>query len=127
MRLQRIASSYAQRVLVVDRLVGRIDRRSAHVVEISERSVVVTGVLAPGRTPRSETAHLRGQNRRLQRIEPAIVSNFFVIIRLHSAVHTKPAHTSDDFIALCDDHSRVPEGAEILRREKAEGAYRRSL
>jgi hypothetical protein len=51
MRLQRLALRHPDRVLVVDRGVGGIDKRRDYIGEIGERCIVVRSIASPSRTP----------------------------------------------------------------------------
>ena len=89
-RLKLVAAVDADRVLVEDRLVGRIDERRRDAGEVREAPVVVVrGVGAPLGAPRREMRQLGAQHRRLQRVEPAVEADFVVKVLLRAAVHAQ--------------------------------------
>src|SRR5687767_9675440 len=76
MRLELVAPLDAQRVLVEDRNVIRIDERRRYLRYPGEPLVVVPCVVAPLLAPLLEMAELGMQDRGLERIEPTVVPDF---------------------------------------------------
>ena len=68
---------------------------------IGECGVVVRGILPARRAPRREVRQLREQHGRLQRVEPAVVTDFVVVVGLHAAVHAEPAQALVAIASSC--------------------------
>ena len=81
-RLQIVAPRHANRVLVEDRLVGRIDSRRTDRRIPLEGLVVVRRVAGARGAPLGEVRKLGQQHRRLQGVEPAVESDFVMEVVL---------------------------------------------
>jgi len=125
--LQIVAALGANRVLIEDRLILRIDRWYTDTVDASQRLGVVARILPPLRAPAGEMRELGAQHSRLERVQTAVVANFVVEVLLGPAVNAKSAQARRKRLILRDDHSAITVTAEILRREEAQGPHRRDL
>jgi hypothetical protein len=122
-RLQLVPSRDPDGVLVKDVLVRRIDRRGTDVGVAGEGRGISPGPLAPRPAPALEVRELGQQHRRLQRVEPAVVADFLVMILPRTAVEAELAQPIGQRVVLGDDHAAVAEAPEILAGKERERAH----
>ena len=92
--LEVISALGADRVLIEDRFILRIDRGYADAVDATQRLRVIARIFAPFGAPSGEMRQLGAQHSRLQRVEAAIVAHFVMKVLLRTAVNAQPAQTS---------------------------------
>src|ERR1700761_4813955 len=83
--------------------------------------MVVFCHVAPVLIPTVNKAQLNAQNRRLQRIEPAIPANLIVVVALPHAVHAKRGCTLGDPGGVGGDHAPFAGRTEVLGGVETEG------
>src|SRR5450432_246915 len=107
MRLERVALLGANRVLIIDGLIRRVDGWRANLRDVTESRVVVRGVRAARRAPFGEERKLSREHRGLERVEARVEADYLVDVGLDRAVRAQAPDFHREIVALRDDHAAI--------------------
>src|SRR2546430_1892988 len=86
-----------------------------------ERVHVILGQAAPRLVPGVESTELHAQNRCLDLVEPAVVTELLVVVAAALSVVGEHPNALGKVLVCRDHDSSIPDRAPVLRRVEAEG------